>query len=138
MRYNRFFVFLLSLTFLQACETEVDLFGDGPDVPVVFALLDQSAPVQYFRINPTFKGAEDARELAGDTNLTNYSDSELEVRLYDLDSSTMDNPDIPISYLAEETKETLANDGIFDPNILMFKLATPVTITTSGTKKNNK
>ncbi len=62
MRYNRLLVLLLSLTFLQACESEVDLFGDGPEVPVVFALLDQSATVQYFRINPSFKGEGDARD----------------------------------------------------------------------------
>lgn len=132
MKYTRFLILTLSLGFLQACETEVDLFGDGPQVPVVFALLDQSQQVQYFRINPTFKGEGDARELAGDTNVTNYGSSKIEVRLYDLDSTFADNPSATQYYVAEETREKLDDNGIFDPNILMYKLETPVTVTTNG------
>ena len=49
MKQNRIILFLLAIGFLSACESDVELFGDGEDVAVIFALLDQSAPVQYFR-----------------------------------------------------------------------------------------
>jgi len=117
--------FFLMLTF-YSCETEVDLFSDYEDVAVVYALLDQGDSVQYFRINPTFIGEGDARKLAGDTSLTNYNKNDLEVRLYDLELGE------DFFYQAEETMEKLNSDGIFDENIRMFKLSTPVYDSSNG------
>ncbi|MEQ8323506.1 MAG: hypothetical protein RIC15_02335 [Vicingaceae bacterium] len=135
MRIKALLPSLLVLFSLFSCETEVDLFGDSEQVPVVFALLDQSQAVQYFRINPTFVGESDGRVLAGDKTLTNYPDSALDVRLYDLTLSTQDNP---VFYRAEETREkTLNDDGIFSPEILMYKLSTPVTIASNGSITNS-
>lgn len=118
-------VLALMLSF-SACETEVDLFTDPEDVAVVYALLDQGESVQYFRINPTFIGDGDARILAGDTSLTNYNPKDLDVRLYDLELGE------DFFYQAEETMEKLDPNGLFDENIRMFKINTPVYDSSNG------
>ncbi len=123
MKLNKLIAYLFVLMSLVACETEVDLFSNEDDVAVVFALLDQSDSVQYFRINPTFKGDGDAHDLAGNPDLTNYGDSVLDVRLVRYFN---DNPNG--EFPASEYKGTLRNDGILDPSILLFKLSTPVSV----------
>ena len=127
---------VMASVLLISCKSEIDLFGDVEEVPVVFALLDQSDSVQYFRINPTFVGQNDARELASDPSLTNYAEGELDVILLDLDLLGSDGK--PVGYMVGETRDIpLNNDGIFGQENLLYRLATPVTTDNDGKVVNS-
>ncbi len=113
--------FVISILFIS-CETDVDVFADGKRVPVVFALLEPANPVQYFRINPTFIGEGDAREFAGDPNLTNYKKGEIEVKLIDLTEG--------IEYILKDSFGIidLEPNGIFNAKNRIYYLDTPVNL----------
>lgn len=118
-----------SLFLLSGCETEVDLFTDFEKIPVVFALLEPADSIQYFRINPTFIGDGDARDVAGDPNITNYAEGEIEVKLIDVTNS-----DSEIEYILKDSMGLidLDDDGIFDKKNRIYYLETPVTTLSNG------
>ncbi len=122
---------ILALSMLLAftsCETEVDLFTDGDPVPVVFALLEPQNTTQYFRINPTFKGEGDARELAGNASITNYAEGEIEVKLIHVKiDGTVEE------YVCKDTTGIpLNDDGIFSTQNRLYYLNTPVSSGNNG------
>lgn len=123
------FSILASFLFLSACETEVDLFTDFEKIPVVFALLEPANEVQYFRINPTFIGDGDARDVAGNPDITNYAAGEIEVKLIDVTNS-----DNEIEYILKDSMGLidLDDDGIFDTKNRIYYLETPVTTLSNG------
>ncbi len=66
---------LLSLSLLaavlgfNACSTDVDLYADYKDIPIVYGLLDSSIDTNYIRINRAFSGTNDAHINANDVAL---------------------------------------------------------------------
>lgn len=113
---------------LPACETDVDLFTEHGEVPVVFALLEPASEIQFFRINPTFKGEGDARVIAGDEELTSYAEGEIEAKLVNLTTD--------VEYLLKDSILPLKSDGIFGRNNRIYYLETDVTITYSSPDSN--
>ena len=50
---------LASLAFFNACTTDVELYADYKDIPVVYGLLDASKDTNFIRINRAFSGDND-------------------------------------------------------------------------------
>lgn len=73
---------LLSLSLLaavlgfNACSTDVDLYADYKDIPIIYGLLDASLDTNYIRINRAFSGSNgnhiDATEVALIEDSCNY------------------------------------------------------------------
>lgn len=73
---------LLSLSLLaaligfNACSTDVELYADYKDIPIVYGLLDASQDTNYVRINRAFSGSNDhpvnAHEIALIADSSNY------------------------------------------------------------------
>ena len=72
------FVFLLLVGLLgfNACSTDVELYADYKDIPVIYGLLDASQDTNYVRINRAFSGSNDhhinAHEVALVEDSSNY------------------------------------------------------------------
>ena len=76
---------LLALFGLNACETEVDLFGEYTSTPVIYGVLDASADTQFFRINRTYIGDGNLVDMASIPDSVEYADNEVDVKVYKLD-----------------------------------------------------
>lgn len=50
---------LASLAFFNACSTDVELYADYKDIPVIYGLLDASQDTNFVRINRAFSGSND-------------------------------------------------------------------------------
>ncbi|MBN1339853.1 MAG: DUF4249 family protein [Bacteroidales bacterium] len=76
---------LLSMVFMVfACETDFDVTTDWEDITVVYALLDQTEPVQYIKINKAFLGEGNALLMAGERDSSEYA-YKMEVRVEEWD-----------------------------------------------------
>ena len=112
---------LIGVTFF-GCETEVDIFTDHKQRAVIFGVLNPGDTIQYFRINPTFIGEGDARDIASDPSTTNFAPGEVSVQLIDISDDLK-------TYDCEETTDIpLNSDGIFSTQNMLYYLKTPVTI----------
>ena len=67
---------LAGLIGFNACNTDVDLYADYKDIPVVYGLLDAASDTNYVRINRAFSGSNDnhidANEVALIADSCNY------------------------------------------------------------------
>ena len=67
---------LASLAFFNACTTDVDLYADYKDIPVIYGLLNAKADTNYVRINRAFSGSNsnhiNANEVALIADSCNY------------------------------------------------------------------
>jgi len=72
-------IFIGALALLVSCSTEVDLFADGEDVPIVYALLDPDADTNFVKITHSM-GVPGDPINANNPELTNYP-GKLDVRI---------------------------------------------------------
>ena len=63
------FTMLAGLIFFNACTTDVDLYADYKDIPVIYGLLDASQDTNFVRINRAFSGSNDNPVNAHDVAL---------------------------------------------------------------------
>ena len=67
---------LASVAYFSACSTDVELYADYKDIPVVYGLLDASVDTNFIRINRAFSGSNDhpinANEVALIADSCNY------------------------------------------------------------------
>lgn len=67
---------LAAVAFFSACSTDVNLYADYKDIPVVYGLLDASQDTNFIRINRAFSGSNDnpidANEVALIADSCNY------------------------------------------------------------------
>lgn len=71
------FISVLScLAFFNACSTDVNLYADYKDIPVIYGLLNASEDTNYIRINRAFSGSNDnpidATEVSLIADSSNY------------------------------------------------------------------
>ena len=70
------FFLLTGLAFFNACTTDVDLYADYKDIPVIYGLLNATADTNFVRINRAFSGSNDtyvnANEVALIADSCNY------------------------------------------------------------------
>ena len=81
------FSVLAGLTLLNACSTDVDLYAEYKDVPIIYAMLDSRADTNYVKITRAFCGTNDnpidANEVALIYDSSNYP-GKLDARIYEL------------------------------------------------------
>ncbi len=58
------FLFIISVFTFTSCSTDIDVNGQYADIPIVYCVLDQSADVQYVKVNKTFLGPLPASQMA--------------------------------------------------------------------------
>ena len=72
------FSLLTAVFCFNACSTDVELYADYKDIPIVYGLLDASLDTNYIRINRAFSGSNDhpinANEVALIEDSCNYPD----------------------------------------------------------------
>lgn len=70
------FFLLTGLAFFNACTTDVDLYSDYKDIPVIYGLLDATVDTNYVRVNRAFLGNNEqhinANEVALIADSCNY------------------------------------------------------------------
>lgn len=71
---------LAAMMGFSACSTDVDLYADYKEVPVVYGLLDARADTNYIKITRTFYAQGDAYTSAANPDSSNYP-GKLDVRL---------------------------------------------------------
>ncbi len=117
---------LAGLAFFNACTTDVELYSEYKDIPVIYGLLDASKDTNFIRINRAFSGSNDhpinAAEVSLIADSSNYP-GKLDVRIlryknvygneYVLDSQKPDSGIIFLDTITIHDKE----EGIFySPN----------------------
>ena len=88
MKYSRFIlIFIFFIGVFYSCSTDVDLYADYKDVPIIYAMLDSRADTNYVKITRAFCGTNDnpidANEVALIYDSSNYP-GKLDARIYEL------------------------------------------------------
>ncbi len=52
------------ITIIQSCKTDFELYAPYDDIPVIYAILDQTADTQYVKVNKTYLGQSDNASYA--------------------------------------------------------------------------
>ena len=103
------FILIISLfiTIFASCSTDVDLYAEYQDIPIVYAMLNPKADTNFIKITRAFCGTNDnpidAREVALIADSSNYP-GKLDVRLIELKKTHGD--------LYEPTGRVIALDTI--------------------------
>ena len=78
--------FLLLVLGFTACSTDVELYADYKDIPIVYGLIDVTQDTNYIRINRAFSGSNEssvnANEVALIEDSCNYP-GKLDARIYE-------------------------------------------------------
>ena len=77
-------ILLLTTITLVTCNDKLDLVEEGPDVPIIYAILDYTDSIHYVRINKSFNGNVLSSEMAQNPDSILYRDS-LNVKVFILD-----------------------------------------------------
>lgn len=75
-----FAVFFMALALLVSCSTDVDLFADYKEVPIIYGLLDYNADTNFIKITHAIEGGDNALISANNPDLNNYHEK-LDVRI---------------------------------------------------------
>lgn len=91
MKTYRFILILSLFTIvLSACSTDVDLYADYKDIPIVYAMLNPKADTNYLKITRAFCGTNDnpidANEIVQIYDSSNYP-GKLDARIIELKNS---------------------------------------------------
>jgi len=139
---------LAGLVFFNACTTDVELYSDYKDIPIVYGLLDASQDTNFIRINRAFSGDNDhpinAANVALIADSSNYP-GKLDARIlrykkaygneYVLDSQTPDSGIIILDTITIHDKE----EGVFyAPNQKVYWTDKPINVNTETTKYKYK
>lgn len=147
---NRPFVLLclVAAAFLAACSTDVDLYADYKEVPVVYGVVDANADTNYVKITRAFYVQNDAYQVASNPDSSNYP-GKLDVRLIEyrngdsireivLDTITLHNKEQGIFYAPLQklyyTTEPLRLNGTSSNYSYLLKVALPGRMLTTKAK----
>lgn len=113
-----FLPLLLCVLLFNSCSTDVDLYADYKDIPVVYGLLDSSVDTNFIKINKAFLGPGNALEIALIADSCNYPgklDAKLieyratsagtnyqQIAEFELDTLTVHNKEYGIFYAPEQ------------------------------------
>ena len=139
---------LAGMVFFNACTTDVELYSDYKDIPIIYGLLDASQDTNFIRINRAFSGDNDhpinAANVALIADSCNYP-GKLDARIlrykniygneYVLDSQTPDSGIIILDTITIHDKE----EGVFySPNQKVYWTDKPINVNTETTKYRYK
>lgn len=74
------FVCVALMALMTSCSTDIDLYADYKDTPIVYALLDAKADTNFVKITRVFYAEGDAYQIAQNPDSCNYP-GKLDVRL---------------------------------------------------------
>ena len=128
-----------------ACSTDIDLYADYKEVPVIYGILDANADTNYVKINRVFSVEGDAYQTAHNPDSSNFA-GKLDVRIIEycngdslreiiLDTITIHNKEQGIFYAPEQklyyTTEPLHINGKKDHYSYCLKVVLPNRILTT-------
>ena len=118
---KRGFILLAIAAFLTACTTDIDIFADYKQVPVVYGLLDARADTNYVKITRAFYAPDDTYMAAANPDSSNYP-GRLDVRLVEYC-----NGDSIREIILDTITIHNKNDGIFyAPSQKLYYTAEPL------------
>lgn len=138
-----YFSLLACMAFFGACTTDVELYADYKDIPVIYGLLDASHDTNFVRINRAFSGNNDhpinANEVALIADSCNYPGK---LRAYVLEyQSTYGNNYAPTNRIIELDTMTIHDKetGVFySPDQKVYWTSEPFSINANGIKYKYK
>ena len=132
-------IFTLFIAVFTSCSTDVDLYAEYKDVPIIYAMLDSRADTNYVKITRAFCGTNDnlidANEVALITDSSNYLEK-LDVRFVEL-KSTNGNSYEPTGRVLILDTLTIHNkeEGVFyAPDQMLYYTAEHLNTGTGGNK----
>ena len=104
---------LIPVFLFNGCSTEVDINGDGDDMPVVYCILNPNDTVHYVKLNKTFIGETDAYQLAQESDSLFFEEAAVSIEKYK-------NGTITDIIQFEKTTDIQKDTGLFasDKNII--------------------
>tara|TARA_Y100000813_G_scaffold136413_1_gene98715 strand:- start:2768 stop:3823 length:1056 start_codon:yes stop_codon:yes gene_type:complete len=108
-----YYLFLLALTTLLACETDFDVNATWKETAVIYGLLDQTVDTQRIIIYKAFLGQESAYTMAQEADSFHYAEGDLEVFLYGLDNNGDTVQKIELEYQITNNRFSTGFDTIF-------------------------
>ena len=134
-----FFSLLASLVVVNACSSDVELYADYKDVPIIYAMLDSRADTNYVKITRAFCGTNDnlidANEVALIYDSSNYL-GKLDTRIIELRSTyggsyESTGREIILDTMTLHNKE----EGVFyAPDQMVYYTTEPLNSGTNGQK----
>ena len=145
---KRFFLllYLPLIAFLSSCSTDIDLYADYKQVPIIYGVLDPTADTNFVKITRAFYVEGDAYQSAANPDSSNYS-GKLDARLVEyrngdsireivLDTITLHNKEHGTFYAPDQklyyTTEPLNWNGV--RNFYSYKLKVVLPERTLATK----
>lgn len=125
MKWGSVFLCLAAVIAINACSTDIDLYADYKEVPIVYGILDARADTNFIKITRAFYVEGDAYQVATNPDSSNYP-GKLDVRLIEycngdsireiiLDTITIHNKEQGIFYAPDQklyyTAEPLNMNG---------------------------
>ena len=137
--------FFLSLTvllgFFASCTTDVELYADYKDIPVIYGLLDATKDTNFIRINRAFSGSNDnlinANEIALIEDSCNYP-GKLDARIIEY-KNVYGNQYTPTGRVLVLDTITVHNkqEGVFySPDQKVYYTTEPINVNSNNTKYN--
>lgn len=130
---------LAAIVALNACSTDIDLYADYKEVPIVYGVLDAYADTNFVKITRAFYVQGDAYQVAANPDSSNYP-GKLDVRLVEfrngdsireivLDTITIHNKEQGIFYAPDQkmyyTAEPLSMNGANNKYSYRLKVVLP-------------
>ena len=141
-----FILLYLPLAMLfHACSTDIDLYADYKEMPIIYGVLDANADTNYVKISRIFSVEGDAYQTAQNPDSSNFA-GKLDVRIIEycngdslreiiLDTITIHNKELGIFYAPEQklyyTTEPLHFNGKKDHYSYRLKVVLPNRILTT-------
>ena len=140
MKYFHFIlIFTLFTTLLSSCSTDVDLYAEYKDVPIIYAMLNPKADTNFVKITRAFCGTNDdpinANEVALVYDSSNYP-GKLDARIIELKSTNGSayEPTGRISVLDTITLHHKESGTFYSPDQLFYYTTEPFNTGGNGTK----
>ena len=137
--YHFIIVFTLFISLLTSCSTDVDLYADYKDVPIVYAMLNPKADTNFVKITRAFCGTNDnpinANEVALIADSSNYP-GKLDACIIELESThgSLYEPTGRVITLDTITLHDKEAGVFYSPDQIYYYTAEPFNTGTNGSK----
>ena len=83
MNFFRLFLFFLIIS-ITSCKTDVDINAPYKDVSIVYGILDPNDSIHYIKINKSFAGQADVKDMAKVRDSSEYNPKDLVVEIMEI------------------------------------------------------
>ena len=132
-------IFILFIAVFASCSTDVDLYAEYKDVPIIYAMLDSRADTNYVKITRAFCGTNDnpvdAKDVALISDSSNYP-GKLEARIYELKNTYNGTYELTGRVMELDTMTIHdKQEGVFyAPDQIVYYTTEPFNANTESTK----